>query len=198
MIFFFFQEMVWPLMTLIQPLPPKIVIMSTMLIVATEQNQNQLFLLPIVQDYMVPLWIQMIAPVFSIVATVLPIGTHVLLDQHLIPRIGFANGQIKYLVVKNLWMRKKKRVRIFFTLFFTYLEVSLYMKIFFLLSGVFQCPQNFLRGVNTKHPHPQDCRQFFVCISGTAREYGCPLGSVFKITQNEDGVCADPADVGKP
>ena len=67
----------------------------------------------------------------------------------------------------------------------------------FLLSGVFQCPQNFLRGVNTKHPHPQDCRQFFVCISGTAREYGCPLGSVFKITQNEDGVCADPADVGK-
>ena len=128
MIFFFFQEMVWPLMTLIQPLPPKIVIMSTMLIVATEQNQNQLFLLPIVQDYMVPLWIQMIAPVFSIVATVLPIGTHVLLDQHLIPRIGFANGQIKYLVVKNLWMRKKKRVRIFFTLFFTYLEVSLYMK----------------------------------------------------------------------
>jgi len=30
--------MVWPLMTLIQPLPPKIVIMSTMLIVATGQN----------------------------------------------------------------------------------------------------------------------------------------------------------------
>merc|ERR1739848_443856 len=63
--------------------------------------------------------------------------------------------------------------------------------------GVLQCPQNFLRGVNTKHPHPQDCRQFFVCISGTAREYGCPLGSVFKITQNEDGVCADPADVAE-
>ena len=71
------------------------------------------------------------------------------------------------------------------------------MVFIFLLSGVFQCPQNFLRGVNTKHPHPQDCRQFFVCISGTAREYGCPLGSVFKITQNEDGVCADPADVAE-
>ena len=35
----------------------------------------------------------------------------------------------------------------------------------------------------------------FVCITGTAREYGCPLGSVFKITSSgQDGVCANPAD----
>ena len=40
------------------------------------------------------------------------------------------------------------------------------------------------------------CRQYFVCIEGEAREYGCPLGSVFKInTEGNDGVCADPKDV---
>ena len=42
------------------------------------------------------------------------------------------------------------------------------------------------------------CDEFvtdFVCITGTAREYGCPLGSVFKITSNgQDGVCANPTD----
>ena len=42
------------------------------------------------------------------------------------------------------------------------------------------------------------CDEFvtdFVCITGTAREYGCPLGSVFKITSNgQDGVCANPSD----
>ena len=52
------------------------------------------------------------------------------------------------------------------------------------------------RGVYTKHAHPQDCRQYFLCIEGEAREYGCPLGSVFKInTDGTDGVCDDPKDV---
>ena len=61
--------------------------------------------------------------------------------------------------------------------------------------SVFTCPDSTQRGIYSKHPHPQDCRQYFVCIGGSAREYGCPLGSVFKITQNQDGVCADPGDV---
>ena len=61
---------------------------------------------------------------------------------------------------------------------------------------IFTCPQTSTRGIYSKHAHPEDCRQYFVCISGSAREYGCPLGSVFKITTSgEDGVCADPADV---
>ena len=35
-----------------------------------------------------------------------------------------------------------------------------------------------------------------MCISGTPRQYGCPLGSVFKITEGaDDGKCADPEDV---
>lgn len=63
-------------------------------------------------------------------------------------------------------------------------------------ASVFTCPKSQVRGIYSKHPHPEDCRQYFVCISGSAREYGCPLGSVFKITQKgEDGVCADPSDV---
>ena len=63
---------------------------------------------------------------------------------------------------------------------------------------VFLCPKakDRRRGVYSKHAHPQDCRQYFVCIEGEAREYGCPLGSVFKInTEGNDGVCADPKDV---
>ena len=62
-------------------------------------------------------------------------------------------------------------------------------------ASVFTCP-SAVRGIYTKHAHPEDCRQYYVCISGTAREYGCPLGSVFKITQpDQDGICADPEQV---
>ena len=60
----------------------------------------------------------------------------------------------------------------------------------------FTCPEISIRGIYSKHPHPRDCRQYFVCISGSAREYGCPLGTVFKITQDgSDGKCADPSEV---
>ena len=61
---------------------------------------------------------------------------------------------------------------------------------------VFSCPTSRTRGVYSKHAHPEDCRQYFVCINGTPREYGCPLGSVFKITTDgNDGKCTDPNDV---
>lgn len=60
----------------------------------------------------------------------------------------------------------------------------------------FKCPSNTKAGIYSKHAHPKDCRQYFVCIGGTPREYGCPLGSVFKITEgSDDGKCADPQDV---
>ena len=61
---------------------------------------------------------------------------------------------------------------------------------------VFVCPGNVPVGIFSKHPHPEDCRQFFVCIAGIPREYGCPIGTVFKVGADEfEGQCADPADV---
>lgn len=60
----------------------------------------------------------------------------------------------------------------------------------------FVCPKNIGVGLFSKHAHPADCRQYFVCIGGVAREYGCPLGTVFAIGNDDfDGKCADPKDV---
>ena len=49
-------------------------------------------------------------------------------------------------------------------------------------------------GVFTKHAHPSDCRQYYLCIGGIPREYGCPLGSVFSVGSGngEDGECTEP------
>ena len=49
----------------------------------------------------------------------------------------------------------------------------------------------------TKHAHPADCRQYFLCIGGVPREYGCPLGTVFDVVSGTgvDGKCTDPEDV---
>lgn len=59
----------------------------------------------------------------------------------------------------------------------------------------FKCPRSAV-GAFTKHAHPADCRQYFVCISGVPREYGCPLGTVFSIGNDEfSGKCTDPTEV---
>jgi len=59
----------------------------------------------------------------------------------------------------------------------------------------FKCPRSAI-GAFTKHAHPADCRQYFVCISGVPREYGCPLGTVFSIGNDEfSGKCTDPSEV---
>jgi len=65
------------------------------------------------------------------------------------------------------------------------------------ISG-FQCPAQaqMAPGTFTRHPHPEDCRQFFVCFDNTPREYGCPIGTVFQIGSAEGtGQCADPQTV---
>ena len=64
------------------------------------------------------------------------------------------------------------------------------------VGGQFQCPTS-PPGVFTKHAHPEDCRQYYLCIGGLPREYGCPLGTVFNTgTGNgEDGECSDPEQV---
>lgn len=60
--------------------------------------------------------------------------------------------------------------------------------------GEFACPVETAAGVFTKHPHPADCRQYFLCIDGVPREQGCPLGEVFNAGSGsgEDGQCTDP------
>merc|ERR1739848_649312 len=60
--------------------------------------------------------------------------------------------------------------------------------------GEFQCPTLGSSGTFTKHAHPADCRQYFLCINGVPREQGCPLGEVFNAGSGsgEDGQCTDP------
>ncbi|WP_278924644.1 chitin binding peritrophin-A domain-containing protein, partial [Pseudophaeobacter profundi] len=51
-------------------------------------------------------------------------------------------------------------------------------------------------GSFTRHAHPDDCRKYYICMDGTAREYGCPIGTVFKIGDADGtGNCEDPEDV---
>ncbi|CAL4111242.1 unnamed protein product [Meganyctiphanes norvegica] len=63
----------------------------------------------------------------------------------------------------------------------------------------FVCPapgELAVTGAFSRHPHPEDCRQFFVCLDGNAREYGCPLGTVFRIGDLDGtGQCEDPLNV---
>jgi len=61
----------------------------------------------------------------------------------------------------------------------------------------FSCPVDTPSGAFTKHPHPLDCRQFFLCIGGIPREQGCPLGEVFDAGTGSgiDGRCTDPENV---
>ncbi|XP_067617201.1 protein obstructor-E isoform X1 [Eurosta solidaginis] len=51
-------------------------------------------------------------------------------------------------------------------------------------------------GTFSRHAHPEDCRKYYVCMEGVAREYGCPIGTVFKIGDSDgSGNCEDPEDV---
>ena len=60
--------------------------------------------------------------------------------------------------------------------------------------GEFACPSRSSAGIFTKHAHPADCRQYFLCIGGVPREQGCPLGEVFNAGSGSgiDGQCTDP------
>merc|ERR1712123_188579 len=63
--------------------------------------------------------------------------------------------------------------------------------------GEFQCPSQGSVGTFSKHAHPADCRQYFLCINGIPREQGCPLGEVFnsRTGSGSDGQCTDPEGV---
>ena len=42
-----------------------------------------------------------------------------------------------------------------------------------------QCPTDSPAGAFTKHPNPQDCGKFYLCISGIPRDQTCTAGLVF-------------------
>nr|CAD7587984.1 unnamed protein product [Timema genevievae] len=51
-------------------------------------------------------------------------------------------------------------------------------------------------GSFSRHAHPEDCRKYYICTEGVARELGCPIGTVFKIGDTDgSGNCEDPEDV---
>ncbi|KAL1488015.1 hypothetical protein ABEB36_015390 [Hypothenemus hampei] len=66
-------------------------------------------------------------------------------------------------------------------------------------AGGFTCPANgevSNTGSFSRHAHPDDCRKYYICLEGQAREYGCPIGTVFKIGDADGtGNCEDPEDV---
>ena len=65
--------------------------------------------------------------------------------------------------------------------------------------GGFKCPppgNNPNPGTFSRHAHPEDCRKYYVCLDNSPREYGCPIGTVFKIGADEySGQCQDPEGV---
>ena len=67
------------------------------------------------------------------------------------------------------------------------------------VAGGFSCPapgELANAGSFSRHAHPDDCRKYYICLEGVAREYGCPIGTVFKIGESDgSGNCEDPEDV---
>ncbi|PSN49923.1 hypothetical protein C0J52_07057 [Blattella germanica] len=67
------------------------------------------------------------------------------------------------------------------------------------VAGGFSCPapgELANAGSFSRHAHPDDCRKYYICLEGVAREYGCPIGTVFKIGDADgSGNCEDPEDV---
>lgn len=67
------------------------------------------------------------------------------------------------------------------------------------VAGGFTCPapgELANAGSFSRHAHPDDCRKYYICLEGVAREYGCPIGTVFKIGDSDgSGNCEDPEDV---
>lgn len=84
------------------------------------------------------------------------------------------------------------------------LSLSLVLHIYLLhyaeVAGGFTCPAagevSGASGSFSRHAHPEDCRKYYICLEGIAREYGCPIGTVFKIGDSDgSGACEDPEDV---
>jgi len=64
-------------------------------------------------------------------------------------------------------------------------------------SEEFKCPTDSPAGAFTKHPNPQDCGKFYLCISGIPRDQTCTAGLVFHYGTGNgiDGKCTSIEDV---
>lgn len=78
-------------------------------------------------------------------------------------------------------------------------HVAFFASPFAEVAGGFACPaagEIANTGTFSRHAHPDDCRKYYICLEGVAREYGCPIGTVFKIGDSDGtGNCEDPEDV---
>lgn len=65
------------------------------------------------------------------------------------------------------------------------------------LADGFKCPaEDNGIGTYSLYAHPDDCRLYYVCMNRSPREYGCPIGTVFRIGDLEGtGQCSAPEDV---
>jgi len=82
----------------------------------------------------------------------------------------------------------------------SYLTLHIYLLHCAEVAGGFTCPAagevSGASGSFSRHAHPEDCRKYYICLEGIAREYGCPIGTVFKIGDADgSGACEDPEDV---
>jgi hypothetical protein len=122
------------------------------------------------------------------VGTVKPPGTSVPPDWPTTARRASACGPIKSQNARTKVIFRI-RVRKGVTLARSFAEVA----------GGFSCPapgEVSNSGSFSRHAHPDDCRKYYICLEGTAREYGCPIGTVFKIGDADGtGNCEDPEDV---
>lgn len=121
---------------------------------------------------------------------------------------GYACGPTKY-------QNAKSKVSILYTILYSVYDVVFWssadidlnngVHFFFSWSTVevangFSCPAagELLASVGSfsRHAHPDDCRKYYICMEGTPREYGCPIGTVFKIGDSDgSGSCENPEDV---
>lgn len=118
---------------------------------------------------------------------------------HTIVRRVFACGPIKF---QNVEMKVRpifKRFYLLKTIFQLISEIRFILFIIEEVANGFACPaagEIALAGTFSRHAHPEDCRKYYICLEGVAREYGCPIGTVFKIGDSDGtGNCEEPEDV---
>lgn len=108
---------------------------------------------------------------------------------------------VKLVSVCGLIKFQNVKTKVCSKLFFHFLNKIKFFfhQLFVEVANGFACPapgEVANAGSFSRHPHPEDCRKYYICLEGVAREYGCPIGTVFKIGDADGtGNCEDPEDV---
>ncbi|KAF4520282.1 hypothetical protein B566_EDAN010229 [Ephemera danica] len=104
-----------------------------------------------------------------------------------------------FTINNNAAMKTRKFDSLYITILKLFVQQKFDQKIFIKVAGGFSCPaagEIANAGAFSRHAHPEDCRKYYICLEGVAREYGCPIGTVFKIGDADGtGNCEDPEDV---